>query len=62
MPHFGDISPQKIVKKQEKLAKLKLFGGQNAAKNKFNWVVQISELGYKDGKLNMTWRELNGPN
>ena len=36
-------------KKSEKISKLKLYGGQNASKKKFNWVVQISEIGYKQG-------------
>ena len=61
MPHYvpencenenAEISESNIFlkRKREKLAKLKLFGGQNASKKKFNWVVQISEIGYKDGE------------
>jgi len=45
MPNFV-----KEFNKQKRLrAKLKLYGGSTASEKKFNWVVQISEIGYRQG-------------
>ena len=45
MPNFV----RDVEKDREQRAKLKLYGGRNASEKKFNWVVQISEIGYKQG-------------
>ena len=48
MPYLKETFDKKS-EKNSKISKLKLYGGQNASKKKFNWVVQISEIGYKQG-------------
>ena len=48
MPFLKETFDKKS-EKNSKISKLKLYGGQNASKKKFNWVVQISEIGYKQG-------------
>ena len=50
MPYLKETFDKKS-EKNSKISKLKLYGGQNASKKKFNWVVQISEIGYKQGML-----------